>query len=74
MWGVEKTIETVFSYSSLKLQIVFGFSFSNVVPVHLISLARLLTGLKKYKKDLNFAIEYYSFVLFIMRHFLAILH
>ena len=69
MWDVQKTIKTVFSYTYLKLTIVFHFSFSNVVPVHLLSVAQRLSGLKKLKNDLKIAMEYYSVVLFIMRHF-----
>ena len=69
---VQKRIKTVFSYFYLELAIFFGFSSSNVVPVHLLSVAKRLSELKKLENDLKFANEYYSFVLFIMRQFLVI--
>ena len=49
MWDVQKTIKTVFSYSYLKLTIILAFSSFNVVPVHLLSVAKRLSGLKKLK-------------------------
>ena len=68
MWGVEKTIKTVFSFSYLKLTIILGISSSNVVPVHLLFVGKRLSGSKKLENDIKFGKEYYSFVLFIMMH------
>ena len=72
MWDVQKTIKAVFSYCYPNFTTIFGFSSCNVVPVYLLSLARRLSGLKKFKNDLKFANEYHSFVLLLMRNFLRI--
>ena len=67
--GCTKDNKTVFSYFYPNFTAIFGYSSSNVVPFHLFSVARRLSGLKKLKNHLKFAMEYYSFVLFIMRVF-----